>query len=99
MAAALPIQIEALETRAAELRADVERERSERVIERERAERLVGEGADLARQLARVTDEVAGRKRELQARGAAAKEALATHRAAPLVGTLGRRVRSGISDE
>lgn len=83
IAAALRAQIEALETRAAELRVDVERERTERVEERARAERLVGEVAALARDLARVTDDAAGRERELRDRAAAAETALIEFRARP----------------
>jgi DNA repair exonuclease SbcCD ATPase subunit len=73
---ALQARISEMESRANELRADLERERADRLQERDRAEKLVGEVADLARQLARVVDEAGGRERDLQARIATADSAL-----------------------
>jgi hypothetical protein len=66
-----------LEARADELRADVERERGERLQERERADRLMGEVANLARQLASTVEEAAARERAV----AKAKEEAATNTA------------------
>lgn len=66
-----------MERHAQELRADLERERAERSQERERAERLVGEVANIARELARVAEEAGGRERELQGRVTAAEASLA----------------------
>lgn len=80
LATALQARIVEMERHAVELRADLERERIDRGQERERAEHLVGEVADLARQLARVVDEAASRERELQARLVAADDALASTR-------------------
>lgn len=72
---ALQARLAEMETRAAEIRADLERERSERerergerLHERERAERLVGEVADLARQLAKIAEDATGRERDLRER-------------------------------
>ncbi len=70
-----------MERHAQELRADLERERLERGQERERAESLVGEVANLARELARIAEEAAGRERELQGRVTAAEAALIEIRA------------------
>lgn len=50
-------------------------------VERARAEHLVGEVADLARQLARITDEASSRERDLQSRVASADIGLAATRA------------------
>jgi hypothetical protein len=58
-----------LEARADELRADVERERGERLQERERADRLTSEVANLARQLASTVEEAAVRERALTKAG------------------------------
>lgn len=66
-----------MERHAQELRADLERERAERTQERERAEHLVGEVANLARELARVAEQAAGRERELQTRVTSAETTLA----------------------
>jgi DNA repair exonuclease SbcCD ATPase subunit len=63
--AAFQARISELEARTAELRADVERERAERLQERERADRLTDEIAALARQLATTVEEAAGRERDL----------------------------------
>jgi hypothetical protein len=65
-ASALQARIIEMESRAAELRLDLDRERTERLQERERAEKLVGEVAELARQLARIAEEAAARERALQ---------------------------------
>lgn len=81
--ALLQARIADLEARAAELRGDLDHERAERLAERERAERLVGEVADLARQLARVTEEAGDRERELRDRTATAETALAEVKAQP----------------
>lgn len=62
----LQTRISDLESRALELRAEVERERAERLQERERADRLTAEVAALARQLANTVEEAAGRERTLQ---------------------------------
>lgn len=78
IASALQARISEMESRANELRGDLERERAERMQERDRAEKLVGEVADLARQLARVVDEAGLRERDLQARISMADTALAT---------------------
>jgi hypothetical protein len=80
LATALQARIDEMERHAVELRADLERERQDRGQERERAERLVGEVADLARQLARVVDDATGRERDLQSRLVAADEVLAATR-------------------
>ena len=71
--AALRARLQEIESRAAELRSDVERERTERLQERDRADRLAGEVADLARQLAKLTEEAGSRERDLQARLTAAQ--------------------------
>jgi hypothetical protein len=63
---ALQARISDMESRAVELAAQVERERSERLQERDRADRLTEEIAALARQLANTVDEAAGRERDLQ---------------------------------
>lgn len=79
-ASVLQARIAEMEHRAVELRADLSRERAERSQERERAERLVGEVADLARQLARVAEDAGARERGLHDRVAIAEAALAaTH--------------------
>ena len=62
-----------IEARAAELRADVERERAERLRERDRADALADRAADMARELAQAVSEGATRERELQARAASAR--------------------------
>ena len=49
-------------------------------VERAKAEHLVGEVADLARQLARITEEASNRERDLQSRVASADTALAVSR-------------------
>src|SRR5690349_1318360 len=67
-ALAIQARLVEIEARANELRADLERERQERLKERDRTERLVGEVADLARQLARVVDEAGARERDLRDR-------------------------------
>ncbi len=66
--AVLRAQLQEIEARAAELRSDLERERTERLQERERADRLASEITDLARQLAKITEEAGDRERDLQAR-------------------------------
>lgn len=63
-AAVLQARISEMEARAAELRADLEHERAERIGERERAERLMGEVADLAKQLATATGEAGAARAE-----------------------------------
>lgn len=73
--AAFQIRISELEARAVELRADVERERAERLQERERADRLTDEIAALARQLATTVKEAAGRERDFHDQIGKAKEA------------------------
>ena len=75
---ALQKRISDLESRAVELSAQVERERSERLQERERADRLTDEIAALARQFANTVDEAAGRERDLQGQLGRAKEEAAT---------------------
>jgi DNA primase len=62
--AVLQARITEMEIRGAELRADLERERAERIQERDRAERLVNEVADLAKQLARVAEEAGSAQAE-----------------------------------
>jgi hypothetical protein len=79
----LQVRIAEMEARGAELRADLERERGERLQERDRAERLVGEVADLARQLAIVTQEAGARERDLQVRINTTERELAEIRARP----------------
>lgn len=79
-AAALQARIAEMESRANELRGDLERERSERLQERDRAEKLVGEVADLARQLARLTEEAGARERDLHGQVVAAEAATAETR-------------------
>lgn len=79
----LQARISELESRAAELRTDVERERSERIAERDRAEKLVGEVATLARELARVAEEAGVRERDLLGRAGAAEAELAAYRSRP----------------
>ena len=71
--AMLRARLQEIESRAAELRSDIERERAERLQERDRADRLAGEVADLARQLAKLTEEAGSRERDLQARLTAAQ--------------------------
>lgn len=75
VALALQARISDLETRAAELAAQVDRERSERLQERERADRLTDEVANLARQLASTVEESAARERALHDQIGQAKEA------------------------
>jgi hypothetical protein len=58
----------------AKAEATAERERAERLQERERADRLAGEVADLARQLAKLVEEVGARDRDVQARIAEADQ-------------------------
>lgn len=72
-----------IEARAAELRADVERERVERLRERDRADALADRAADMARELAQAVSEGAARERELLAQAAAAETVLAEYRARP----------------
>jgi len=79
--AALQARISDLESRASELSAQVERERSERLQERERADRLTNEIAALARQLASTVDDAAGRERDLQGQLSRAKEEAANQAA------------------
>ena len=74
--ALMQVRIGDMERHAQELRADLERERLERGRERERAEHLVGEVANLARELAQVAEEAAARERELQGRVTGAEAAL-----------------------
>lgn len=83
LATALQSRIDDMERHARELRADLERERAERGQERERAERLVGEVADLARQLARVAEDASMRERDLRDQIASAESALAAARSRP----------------
>lgn len=64
--AALQARLQEIEGRAAELRAELEREQAERHQERDRADRLAGEVADLARQIAKLADEAASRERDLR---------------------------------
>jgi hypothetical protein len=71
-------RISDLESRAVELRSEVERERGERLQERERADRLTDEVANLARQLASTVEEAAIRERDLRDHLARAKEEAAT---------------------
>jgi hypothetical protein len=73
--AALQTRISELEARATELRADVERERAERLQERDRADRLTDEVANLARHLASTVEEAAVRERDLRDQISHAKEA------------------------
>jgi DNA repair exonuclease SbcCD ATPase subunit len=75
VALALQARISDLETRASELAAQVDRERSERLQERERADRLTDEVANLARLLASTVDESAARERALHDQIGQAKEA------------------------
>jgi hypothetical protein len=70
----LQARVSDLESRAIDLSAQVERERSERLQERERANRLTDEIAALARQLASTVDDAAGRERDLQGQLSRAKE-------------------------
>ena len=63
-AAILQARITEMESRANELRADLERERSERSQERDRAEKLVGEVADLATRLAKALEEAGASRAE-----------------------------------
>lgn len=70
-----------MEARTIELRADVERERSERVQERERADHLASEVADMARQLARTIEEAGAREREITEKLAQARAELAARQA------------------
>lgn len=79
--AALQARITEMESRASELRGDLDREHAERLQERDRAERLVGEVAELARQLARVAEEAGERERGLHGRIAAAETDAAQVRA------------------
>jgi hypothetical protein len=77
--AILQTKLAEAEARLSELRADVERERGERLQERERADRLTDEVAGLARQLARAVQEAGEREHGLrdqlaQAHGAMAGE-------------------------
>ena len=63
---ALQARLAEMESRTTELRADVERERSERLRERERADRLTDEVASLARQLAQAVGDAGARETELR---------------------------------
>lgn len=81
--AALQARLVEIEARANELRADLEHERQERLKERDRAERLVGEVADLARQLAKVADEAGARERDLHSRLAKADSDLMAFKGRP----------------
>jgi hypothetical protein len=78
---ALQARLVEMEARATELRADVERERGERLQERERADRLTIEVAALARQLAQTVQEAGTRETDLRNQLAQAKEAAALDRA------------------
>jgi hypothetical protein len=69
-----------MEARASELRADAERERSERLQERDRADRLAEEVANLARQLADTVQEAGSRENDLREQLAKAKETAAMDR-------------------
>src|SRR5215210_6408879 len=55
-----------LEARATELRADLDRERGERLQERDRADRLTHEITSLAQQLAKAVQDAANRERDLR---------------------------------
>lgn len=61
----LQARIVEMDARATELRADLERERTERSGERQRTERLMDEVADLARQLANATATVGSTRTEV----------------------------------
>jgi hypothetical protein len=78
--AVLQARLSEVEARASDLRADVERERSERLQERERANRLTDEVASLARQLAAAIHEAGSRENDLRNQIAKAKEASALDR-------------------
>ncbi len=69
------------EARLLDLRADVERERGERLQERERADRLTDEVATLARQLAQAVQEAGSRESNLRDQLAQAREAAARDKA------------------
>jgi hypothetical protein len=77
----LQARISDLESRAIELTAQVDRERSERLQERDRADRLTDEIAALARQLASTVDDAAGRERDLHGQLSQAREEAATNAA------------------
>lgn len=79
----LQARIAEMEIRANELRADLDRERGERLQERDRAERLVGEVASLAGQLARIAEEAGTRERGLQAQIMAAEAKFTEYRGRP----------------
>ena len=79
--AALQARLCEMEARAFELRADIERERSERLQERERADRLTEEVTSLARQLAATVQEAGSRESDLREHLAKAREASASDRA------------------
>ncbi len=79
--AALQSRLTEMEARAAELRADVERERGERLQERERADRLTDEIAALARQLAQTVQEASTRETDLRDQLTHAKEVAALDKA------------------
>jgi hypothetical protein len=73
--AILQARLAETEARATELRADVERERSERLQERERADRLTDEVASLARQLAQAVQEAGARESGLREQLTQARDA------------------------
>lgn len=79
--AALQARFTEMEARAVELRADVERERGERLQERERADRLTDEVAALARQLARTVQEASTCETILRDQLAQVREAAALDQA------------------
>jgi hypothetical protein len=60
--AALQARLAEMETRTTELRADVDRERAERLQERDRADRLTDKVASLARQLVQTVQEAGSRE-------------------------------------
>ena len=76
-------RIVGMEAHAHALRADIERERTERLHERARTERLTDEVANLARELAKTVEESSGREREVTERLAQARAELAARQARP----------------
>jgi len=78
-------EVESLQQRVAELRADLERERAERHGERDRADRVTAELADAARRLAEIVDDVKTAERgrgEAEQRAALAEAGRLADRAA-----------------
>lgn len=66
-------EIAALQARIEELKADLERERGERLQERDRADRMSSELTEMARELARVVQDAAARERDLHGKLDAAR--------------------------